>query len=71
MVILMGGFYLWVLFVFNSLFLFGIGVSYDLKETQIFEEVKNKENMRKEHLYLAGLGTVGLTLLFVGAIFVV
>lgn len=67
----MGGFYLWVLFVFNSLFLFGIGVSYDLKETQIFEEVKNKENMRKEHLYLAGLGTVGLTLLFVGAIFVV
>ena len=71
MVILMGGFYLWVLFVFNSLFLFGIGVSYGLKETQIFEDVKNKENMRKEHLYLAGLGTVGLTLLFVGAIFVV
>ena len=67
----MGGFYLWVLFVFNSLFIFGIEVSYGLKETQIFEEVKNKENMRKEHLYLAGLGTVGLTLLFVGAIFVV
>jgi hypothetical protein len=67
----MGGFYLWVLFVFNSLFIFGIGVSYGLKETQILEEVKNKENMRKEHLYLAGLGTVGLTLLFVGAIFVV
>ena len=36
-----------------------------------FEEVKNKETMRKEHLYLAGLGTIGLTLLFVGAIFVV
>lgn len=71
MVILMDGFYLWVLFVFNSVFLFGIGVSYTLKELQIFEEVKNKENMRKEHLYLAGLGTVGLTLLFVGAIFVV
>lgn len=71
MVILMDGFYLWVLFVFNSVFLFGIGVSYNLKELQIFEEVKNKENMRKEHLYLAGLGTVGLTLLFVGAIFVV
>ena len=67
----MDGFYLWVLFVFNSVFLFGIGVSYNLKELQIFEEVKNKENMRKEHLYLAGLGTVGLTLLFVGAIFVV
>lgn len=67
----MDGFYLWVLFVFNSVFLFGIGVSYTLKELQIFEEVKNKENMRKEHLYLAGLGTVGLTLLFVGAIFVV
>ena len=67
----MDGFYLWVLFVFNSVFLFGIGVSYVLKETQIFEEVKNKEIMRKEHLYLAGLGTIGLTLLFVGAIFVV
>lgn len=57
--------------MFNSLFIFGIAVSYVLKELQIFEEVKNKENMRKEHLYLAGLGTVGLTLLFVGAIFVV
>lgn len=67
----MDGFYLWVLFVFNSVFLFGIGVSYVLKETQIFEKVKNKETMRKEHLYLAGLGTIGLTLLFVGAIFVV
>ena len=67
----MDGFYLWVLFVFNSVFLFGIGVSYTLKELQIFEEVKNKENMRKEHLYFAGLGTVGLTLLFVGAIYVV
>lgn len=67
----MDGFYLWTLFVFNSLFIFGIAVSYVLKELQIFEEVKNKENMRKEHLYLAGLGTVGLTLLFVGAIFVV
>lgn len=67
----MDGFYLWILFVINSLFLFGIGVSYGLKETQIFEEVKNKENMRKEHLYLASLGTIGLTLLFVGAVFVV
>lgn len=67
----MDGFYLWLLFVFNSLFLFGIGVSYSLKELQLFEEVKNKENMRREHLYLAGLGTIGLTLLFVGAIFVV
>lgn len=67
----MDGFYLWILFVFNSLFLLGIGVSYILKETQIFEEVKNKENMRKEHLYLASLGTIGLSLLFVGAIFVV
>lgn len=57
--------------MFNSLFLFGIGVSYSLKELQLFEEVKNKENMRREHLYLAGLGTIGLTLLFVGAIFVV
>ena len=71
MVNLMDGFYLWILFVFNSLFIFGIAVSYVLKELQIFEEVKNKENMRKEHLYLAGLGTVGLTLLFVGAIIVV
>jgi len=42
-----------------------------LKELQLFEEVKNKENMRREHLYLAGLGTIGLSLLFVGAIFVV
>lgn len=67
----MDGFYLWILFVFNSLFLFGIGVSYGLKETQIFEEVKNKEMMRREHLYLSGLGTIGLTLLFVGAIIVV
>lgn len=67
----MDGFYLWILFVFNSLFLFGIRVSYALKEFQIFEEVKNKENMRREHLYLAGLGTVGLTLLFVGAVIVV
>lgn len=67
----MDGFYLWILFVINSLFLFGIGVSYGLKETQIFEEVKNKENMRKEPLYLASLGTIGLTLLFVGAIIVV
>lgn len=57
--------------MFNSLFLFGIGVSYGLKETQIFEEVKNKEAMRREHLYLAGLGAIGLTLLFVGAIIVV
>lgn len=71
MVNLMDGFYLWILFVFNSLFLLGIGVSYALKEFQLFEEVKNKENMRREHLYLAGLGTIGLTLLFVGAIFVV
>ena len=63
----MDGFYLWLLFVFNSLFLFGIGVSYALKELQLFEEVKNKENMRREHLYLAGLGSIGLTLLFVGA----
>ena len=67
----MDGIYLWLLFVFNSLFLFGIGVSYVLKETQIFEKVKHKETMRREHLYLAGLGTIGLTLLFVGAIFVV
>lgn len=67
----MDGIYLWVLFVFNSLFLFGIGVSFVLKGLQIFEEVKNKENMRREHLYLAGLGTIGLSLLFVGAIFVV
>lgn len=67
----MDGFYLWILFVINSLFLFGIGVSYGLKETQIFEEVKNKEAMRREHLYLAGLGAIGLTLLFVGAIIVV
>lgn len=67
----MNGFYLWLLFVFNSLFLFGIAVSYALKELQIFEEVKSKENMRKEHLYLAGLGTIGLTLLFVGAIVVI
>jgi hypothetical protein len=67
----MDGFYLWLLFVFNSLFLFGIEVSFVLKELQLFEEVKNKENMRREHLYLAGLGTIGLSLLFVGAIFVV
>lgn len=67
----MDGIYLWFLFVFNSLFLLGIVVSYSLKELQLFEEVKNKENMRREHLYLAGLGTIGLTLLFVGAIFVV
>lgn len=67
----MSSFYLWVLFVFNSLFLFGIVVSYALKELQLFKEVKNKENMRREHLYLACLGTVGLTLLFVGAVFVV
>ena len=67
----MDGFYLWFLFVFNSLFLFGIGVSFVLKELQVFEEVKNKETMRREHLYLAGLGTVGLTLLCVGAIIVV
>lgn len=67
----MNGFYLWFLFVFNTLFLFGIAVSFVLKELQLFEEVKNKENMRKEHLYLAGLGTIGLTLLFVGAIIVV
>jgi len=71
LVILMDGFYLWLLFVFNSLFLFGIEVSFVLKELQLFEEVKNKENMRREHLYLAGLGTIGLSLLFVGAIFVV
>lgn len=67
----MSSFYLWVLFVFNSLFLFVIAVSYALKELQLFKEVKNKENMRKEHLYLASLGTIGLTLLFVGAVFVV
>lgn len=67
----MDGFYLWILFVFNSLFLFGIGVSFVLKELQLFEVVKNKENMRKEHLYLAGLGTIGLALLFIGAIVVV
>ena len=67
----MDGFYLWVLFVFNSVFLFGIGVSFVLKELQIFEEVKNKETMRREHLYLAGLGVVGLILLCVGAVFVV
>lgn len=71
MVNLMDGFYLWFLFVFNSLFLIGIAVSYVLKELQLFEEVKNKETMRREHLYLAGLGTIGLTLLFVGAIIVV
>lgn len=57
--------------MFNSLFLFGIAVSFVLKELQIFEEVKNKENMRREHLYLAGLGTIGLTLLFIGAIIIV
>lgn len=56
--------------MFNSLFLFGIAVSFVLKEFQLFEEVKNKENMRREHLYLAGLGTIGLTLLFVGALVV-
>lgn len=67
----MDGFYLWILFVFNSLFLFGIAVSYALKELQLFETVKSKETMRREHLYLAGLGTISLTLLFVGAIFVV
>ena len=67
----MDGFYLWLLFVFNSLFLFGIAVSFVLKELQIFEVVKNKENMRREYLYLAGLGAIGLMLLFVGAIFVV
>lgn len=67
----MDGIYLWFLFVFNTLFLFGIAVSFVLKELQVFEEVKNKENMRREHLYLAGLGTIGLTLLFVGAIIVV
>lgn len=67
----MDGFYLWILFVFNSLFLLGIAVSYVLKETQIFEEVKNKENMRREHLYLVCLGAVDLTLLCVGAIIVV
>lgn len=71
MVTLMDGFYLWVLFVFNSVFLFGIAVSYVLKELQLFEEVKNKENMRREHLFLAGLGTIGLTLLFVGAIVII
>ncbi len=67
----MDGFYLWVLFVFNSVFLFGIAVSYALKELQIFEEVKNKEMMRREHLYLLGLGTIGLILLFIGAIIIV
>lgn len=67
----MDGFYLWVLFVFNSLFLLGIAVSYALKEFQIFGEVKSKENMRREHLCLAGLGTIGLALLFIGAIVVV
>ena len=67
----MNGFYLWLLFVFNSLFLFGIAVSFVLKELQLFEEVKNKEVMRREHLYLAGLSLVSLTLLFVGAVFVV
>ena len=67
----MDSFYLWLLFVINSLFLFGIVVSYVLKELQLFEEVKNKETMRMEHLYLAGLGTIGLTLLFIGAIIVV
>lgn len=71
MVNLMDSFYLWILFVFNSLFLFGIAVSFVLKELQLFEEVKNKENMRREHVYLAGLGTIGLTLLFVGALIVV
>lgn len=67
----MDSFYLWILFVFNSLFLFGIAVSFVLKELQLFEEVKNKENMRREHVYLASLGTIGLTLLFVGALIVV
>lgn len=67
----MDGIYLWLLFVFNTLFLFGIAVSFVLKELQVFEEVKNKEAMRREHLYLAGLGVIGLTLLFVGAIIVV
>lgn len=67
----MDGIYLWFLFVFNTLFLLGIAVSFVLKELQLFEEVKNKETMRREHLYLVGLGTIGLTLLFVGAIFVV
>lgn len=67
----MDGIYLWLLFVFNTLFLFGIAVSFVLKELQLFEEVKNKETMRREHLYLAGLGTIGLTLLFIGAIIIV
>lgn len=67
----MDGIYLWILFVFNTLFLFGIAVSFVLKELQVFEEVKNKEAMRREHLYLVGLGAIGLTLLFVGAIIVV
>lgn len=71
MVNLMDGIYLWLLFVFNTLFLFGMAVSFVLKELQVFEEVKNKEAMRREHLYLAGLGAIGLTLLFVGAIIVV
>ena len=57
--------------MFNSLFLFGIAVSFVLKELQLFEEVKNKETMRREHLCLAGLGTIGLALLFIGAIVVV
>lgn len=67
----MDGFYLWFLFVFNALFLFGIAVSFVLKELQLFEEVKNKETMRREHLYLAGLGAIGLTLLFVGEVIIV
>ena len=62
---------LWFLFVFNTLFLFGIAVSFVLKELQLFEEVKNKETMRRKHLYLVGLVVIGFTLLFVGAIFVV
>ena len=71
MVNLMDGIYLWLLFVFNTLFLFGIVVSFVLKELQVFEEVKNKEMMRREHLYLSGLGTIGLILLFIGAIIIV
>lgn len=67
----MDGIYLWLLFVFNTLFLFGIAVSFVLKELQVFEEVKNKEMMRREHLYLSGLGTIGLILLFIGAIIIV
>lgn len=67
----MDGIYLWLLFVFNTLFLFGIVVSFVLKELQVFEEVKNKEMMRREHLYLSGLGTIGLILLFIGAIIIV